>query len=463
MRTSILIADDELNSREGLRKGLETDSRKIDTAADGQEALDKLKERDYDILITDIRMPVMDGMTLLKNAKEHKPGLIVLVLTAYGTIEMAVESMKLGAYNYLTKPVNLDEMELLLDRVEEKLRIELEVEYHRESEKSSTEGFEGIIGQSHTILDLIEQTKQVASSKATVLINGETGTGKELVARALHHLSPRKDHLFVPIHCAALSENLLESELFGHERGAFTGAVKQRKGRFELADRGTLFLDEISEISPSIQVKLLRFLQEKEFERVGGTETISVDVRIVAATNMDLPQLVSEDKFREDLYYRLKVIVLNAPPLRERLDDIPLLVKAFVARFAKENGKGSLQISNEAIQLFKKYPWPGNIRELQGVTESMVILARGDRLEATDVPYEIRQAPGSAASGESNPSFAPNATLAEIEKQKILDSLDRFGGNRTKTAEALGIGRRTLIRKLHDYEKTEPSEENGES
>ncbi|MEW6237317.1 MAG: sigma-54 dependent transcriptional regulator [Candidatus Omnitrophota bacterium] len=446
MRYFILIADDEVNSRDGLRKALESSERKVETAADGAEAYVKFKKQGCDVLITDIRMPEMNGMELLKKVKEEDPSVSVIVLTAYGSIEMAVKAMKLGAYNYLTKPVNLDELEILVEQTLEKRRIELENEYHRESVQPA-EGVEGIIGKSAPMRQLMEQIRQIAPSKANVLITGETGTGKELAARAIHALSPRKDRLFVPIHCAALSENLLESELFGHERGAFTGAIKQRKGRFELADRGTIFLDEISEISESIQVKLLRVLQEKEIERVGGMETITVDIRILAATNSDLQKLVNEGKFREDLYYRLKVITLDLPPLRERPDDIPLLSTAFVDRFAKENGKKPFLIDNDLIALFQQYSWPGNVRELQGVIESMVILAKGDRLRGENAPFEIRR----LAEPEAPPILAGEATLAEIEKKVILQTLEKYAGNRTKTAESLGIGRRTLIRKLHEY------------
>ncbi|HQH70777.1 MAG TPA: sigma-54 dependent transcriptional regulator [bacterium] len=459
MCPSILIADDEINTREGLRKALASDYRKVDTAADGGEALTKLKREDYDVLISDIRMPGLDGMQLLQKTRElgSPPG--VILLTAYGTIEMAVEAMKLGAYNYLTKPVNLDELELLVNQILEKRQIEQEIEYHRERDKA-VEGFEGIVGESPAIQNLIGQIKQIAPTKATVLITGETGTGKELVARAIHNLSPRRHRLFVPIHCAALSENLLESELFGHERGAFTGAIKQKKGRFEQAHQGTIFLDEVSEISAGIQVKLLRVLQEKAFERVGGTETISVDIRILAATNIDLQKLVEEEKFREDLYYRLKVVTLEAPPLRDRAGDISLLTAAFINRYALENGKGTMQISTEALDCLQKYHWPGNVRELQGVLESMVILSRGNRLDLENIPLEIRQEvqPGLSVPA---PALAPgNATLADIEKKVILETLEQYQGNRTKTAEALGIGRRTLIRKLHEYGVTKTSEDN---
>ena len=448
MSHSILIADDEINSREGLQKAILVEGRRVDLAADGVEALERLQAQDYDVLISDIRMPNMGGMELLEKTKAVSPNTDVIMLTAYGSIEMAVRAMRLGAYNYLTKPVNLDELDVMLEQVLNKRRIEQENEYHRESGKTQS-GVGGIIGQSKPIQDLMETIEQVAPSKATVLITGETGSGKELVARAIHDLSPRKDRLFVPIHCAALSENLLESELFGHERGAFTGAVKQRKGRFEIADGGTLFLDEISEISASIQVKLLRVLQEKQFERVGGSETISVDIRIIAATNRSLQALVETGAFREDLYYRLKVITIDAPPLRERQEDIPLLANAFVQQYAKENSKGPIKIDKTAMERLKRHPWPGNVRELQGVIESLVLLARGDMIELKNLPHEIRGEDDDEAPALR--SIDADATLADVEKQVILDALKRHDGNRTKTAEALGIGRRTLIRKLHEY------------
>ena len=457
MTYSILIADDEQNAREGLRRALEEEDRRVDTAYDGADAWEKLQKSSYDILITDVRMPGMDGMSLLEEAKKKDPKLEVIMLTAYGSIEMAVDAMKKGAFHYITKPINLDEVEVLLERVIEKKRIEYENEYHRETARSAP-ALSGIVGKSKAIQHLTELIKQIAPTKATVLITGETGTGKELVARAIHELSPRKDRLFVPIHCAALAENLLESELFGHERGAFTGAVKQRKGRFEIANQGTLFLDEISEIDPGVQVKLLRVLQEKQFERVGGTETIKVDIRIVAATNRDLQQLVDEGSFREDLYYRLRVVSIHVPALRERKEDIPLLTDHFVNHFAREYGKEPPTVSPEVIRIFQQYEWPGNVRELQGVLESMVILARGPQLEKNNIPLEIRN----ESENEENelPAIeAGDATLADIEKRVILETLEKFDGNRTRTAEALGIGRRTLIRKLHEYGVSKSGEE----
>ncbi len=465
MPAKILIADDEVHSREGLKKALEDESRRVDTAADGDEAWNLLNKNSYDVLITDIRMPGKDGMTLLKDAKELDSSLGVIIMTAYGTIEMAVDAMKHGAYNYLTKPVNIDEMEVLADQLLEYRRTQMELEYHREREQQASKGFEGVVGQSKVMQRLMKQIEQIAPSKANVLITGETGTGKELVARAIHNLSPRKNRIFIPIHCAALTENLLESELFGHERGAFTGAVKQRKGRFELADQGTVFLDEISEISQSIQVKLLRVLQEREFERVGGTETIKVDIRILAATNMDLQEMVKNGDFREDLYYRLKVVNIHIPPLRDRLEDIPELTQTFVEQFAKENGRGDLTVSPEIYEIFKKHHWPGNVRELQGVVESMVILTQENRLTKENIPYEIREKAGETVSSSTQePTIEPGeTTLADLEKKVILETLKKFKGNRTKTAEALGIGRRTLIRKLHEYGVGKETDEDEES
>lgn len=447
MNYSILIADDEINAREGLKKALSGDGRRVDVAADGVEAFDLLQKRSYDVLITDIRMPGMDGMQLLEKAKREDPHLEVILLTAYGAIENAVQAIKKGAYDYITKPINLDELEALLERVFEKRRIEQENAYLRELSQPAP-ALRGVVGDGKAIRELIAQIQQIAPTKATVLITGETGTGKELVARAIHDLSPRKDRLFVPIHCAALAENLLESELFGHERGAFTGAIKQRKGRFEIANQGTLFLDEISEISPAIQVKLLRVLQEKQFERVGGSETIKVDIRIIAATNRDLHQMVEEGKFREDLFYRLRVVNAHVPPLRERTEDIPLLVDHFVKLFARENGIEEPDISPDAIKIFQRYSWPGNVRELQGIMESMVILSRGKRLEPSNIPQEIRQDCDAAL---TPPIESGESTLSEVEKRVILEALEKYKGNRTKTAEALGIGRRTLIRKLNEY------------
>lgn len=456
MNLSILIVDDELNAREGLRKALQDDNRRVEIAADGKEAFEKLSKQSFDLMISDIRMPNMGGMELLEKAKAENPEMDIVMLTAYGTIDMAVQAIKKGAYDYLAKPINLDELDTLIDRIVEKQRIQTENQYHREQSKVAFP-LSGIVGNSPAIRTMLDQIQQIAPTNATVLITGETGTGKELVARAIHENSPRKNRLYVPIHCAALAENLLESELFGHERGAFTGAVRQRKGRFEMASHGTLFLDEISEISPSIQVKLLRVLQEKQIERVGGSETIKIDIRIIAATNRNLKKMVDDDKFREDLFYRLRVVTIDVPALRERKDDIPLLVQHFARMYAKENNRKPPAIDEAVIKTFQEYDWPGNVRELQGIMESMVILCRDDRISIENVPQEIRGE--TTVPTNSGPLIAGEATLADLERQAILETLDKFDGNRTRTAEALGIGRRTLIRKLHEYGVSKSSDE----
>jgi DNA-binding NtrC family response regulator len=446
MNNRILIVDDEMNTRDGLRKALERAEWTIETAPDGKEAMEKLQQRSFDLMLTDIRMPRMGGMELLRRAREQWPEMDVIVVTAYGEVKNAVEAMKVGAYDYLQKPIDLDELELKVERLFEQRRLTMENEQlwkeHRERS-----GLARLTGDSAAMHKLFEDIRKVASARTTVLITGETGSGKELVARAIHDLSPRKDRPFWPMHCAAFSETLLESELFGHERGSFTGAIRQKKGRFELADRGTVFLDEISEVSPTTQVKLLRVLQERCFERVGGTETIKVDIRIIAATNADLEERVKQGKFREDLLYRLRVVTLRVPPLRERKEDIPLLTDVFLKQYAAENEIPVPTVDPAVIRAFQAYDWPGNVRELQGYVERMVVMCRNDRITVEDLPPQIggrtEHVPDSILSGD--------VPLSDVEKHVILEALRRNEGNRTKTAEALGIGRRTLIRKLQKY------------
>jgi DNA-binding NtrC family response regulator len=370
----------------------------------------------------------------------------VIVITAYGEVANAVEAMKTGAYDYLQKPVDLDELELKVERLLERRRLSMENERLWQDNRSRS-GLGQLIGESPVMQKLFDDIRQVAPARATVLITGETGSGKELVARAIHDLSPRRDHPFWPMHCAAFPETLLESELFGHERGAFTGAVRQKKGRFELADRGTLFLDEISEISPTTQVKLLRFLQERCFERVGGTDTIRVDIRIIAATNANLDERVKEGKFREDLLYRLQVVTLQVPPLRERREDIPLLTDVFLKRYAAENEIPIPGIDPAVIRAFQAHDWPGNVRELQGYIERMIVMCRGDRITIDNLPPQL----GGRAERPAVSYLSGDVPLSDVEKHVILETLRRNNGNRTKTAEVLGIGRRTLIRKLQEY------------
>jgi len=446
MKSIILIVDDEKNTREGLARALRR-SYEVLIAESGAKALDLLSERPVDVMLSDLRMPGMDGMTLMQRALANSPQLICIMLTAYGNIETAVDAMRHGATDFLTKPVNLEQLEMVLNRVLRSRRAETEnIQLHEQLD--SKFGMEHIIGSSPEMQKIFDTVRQVAASRATVLIQGDSGTGKELIAKAIHQLSPRKNGAFVPVHCAALSSTLLESELFGHEKGSFTGAAERRKGRFELADGGSLFLDEIGEIDASVQVKILRALEERRFERVGGQESIDVDTRLIAATNRDLKKMVAEGTFREDLYYRLYVVVIHLPSLRERKSDIPLLLKHFLDVFNQENGRAIEGFSPDALDLLTAYSWPGNVRELRNVVEQMVVLSRSLRIGVRDLPLQIRDAGGGSVSVESG-------TLDEMEKQAIQQALKEAGGNRTRAAEKLGISRRTLHRKISEYGFTE--------
>lgn len=440
----ILIVDDEKNTREGLVRALKR-SYEVHAAESGAAALELLSEKNVDVMLSDLRMPGMDGMTLIQRALASSPDLICILLTAYGSMETAVEAMRHGATDFLTKPVNLKELELVLERVLRSRRAETENRQLRE-QLDAKYGVENIIGHSPEMQEVFDTVRQVAASRATVLIQGESGTGKELVAKAIHQLSSRKNAAFVPVHCAALSTTLLESELFGHEKGAFTGAAERRRGRFELADGGTLFLDEIGEIDPNVQVKILRALEERNFERVGGQETVEVDTRLVAATNRDLKKMVAEGDFREDLFYRLYVVVITLPPLRERTGDIPLLLKHFLDEFNRENGRDIEGFSADAMDLLASYRWPGNVRELRNVVEQTVVLARAGRIGVRDLPPHIREAGREDATVSTG-----SGTLEDLEKQAIAASLRACGGNRTRAAEQLGISRRTLHRKIAEY------------
>jgi DNA-binding NtrC family response regulator len=444
--STILVVDDEQHTREGLRAGLKGRNREILLAEDAEHALAALHRAKIDLMIADIRMPGMDGMELLQKSKEKYPDTEVVMLTGHGTVEQAVEAMREGAYDYLMKPVNLDELDLLVEKVLEKRRLELSEEFYQRRYPPQP-ALEGMLGVSPQMQAIFERIQQVARSRATVLITGESGTGKELAARAIHQASGRAERRFVPVNCSALTESLLESELFGHERGAFTGAYKQKKGYFEIADGGTIFLDEIAETNSATQVKLLRILETREFERVGGTATIRVDVRLVAATNADLGRLVEQGRFREDLYYRLRVVTIHIPPLRERKEDVPLLIRHFVEELARENGKPSLSIDREAVEVLARQDWPGNVRHLRNTVESLVVLAKADRITLDDLPPEIR-----GSSPQESVIVVPRSIpLKEVERKVILETLKDQKGNRTRTAEVLGIGRRTLIRKLQEY------------
>ncbi|HKL58014.1 MAG TPA: sigma-54 dependent transcriptional regulator, partial [Sphaerochaeta sp.] len=405
-------------------------------------------KKDVDLVITDLRMPNLSGEQLLQKISAAYPRLPVIILTGHGTIETAVDAMRKGAIDFFTKPVELDRLSLVVKKAlsttdlyaeHEKLKAEV-------ATLKARNRYDRIVGKSQKMVALMETVAQVAPTRASVLITGDSGVGKELVADAIHELGNRSKGPFIKVHCAALSESLLESELFGHEKGSFTGAISQKKGRFELADGGTIFLDEIGEIDASTQVKLLRVLQERSFERVGGEKSITVDVRIVCATNRDLLKEIEKGNFREDLYYRLNVVHLDVPPLRERKDDIPLLMTSFLSQFNLENGKSLEGFSNEAKRALLSYDWPGNIRELRNSIESAVVLSRSSVIEAEDLPPSVRLTDKSAQL-----SLEVGITLAEAEKQLILSTLVMNGGNKTRSAETLGIGRKTLHRKLQEY------------
>ena len=442
----ILVVDDEKNSREGLGRALQRNYEVL-LAENGQRALDVLASSHVDILLSDVRMPGMDGLTLLQRALARAPQPVCIMLTAYGTIELAVEAMRRGAYDFMTKPINLDRLDMMLKRALHTRDIEAENRNLHE-QLDSKHGFAEIIGQSPAMQEVFDTVRQVSASRATVLIQGESGTGKELVARAIHRLSPRAKGPLISVHCAALSTTLLESELFGHEKGAFTGANERRAGRFEMSDGGTLFLDEISEIDASVQVKILRVLEERRFERVGGSTPIDIDVRLVAATNKDLRAMVADGKFREDLFFRLFVVVITLPPLRERSGDIPLLAQHFINVYAKDNGKTIEGLTPDAMDVLSSYAWPGNVRELRNTIERMVVMARGNRLTVRDLPQQVRE--NAPASTPSSPGRG-YLSLEETEKTLIIKALKVHGGNRTKAAEELGISRRTLHRKLNEY------------
>jgi len=440
----ILIVDDEKNTREGLSRALR-DEYAVATVENGQKALEWLEIHQADVVLSDLRMPGMDGMTLLSRLLTRDPRPILILLTAYGNIETAVEAMKRGAYDFLAKPVNLDRLDLLLKRALAERRLGDENQ-RLKAQLGSRAGFENILGTSAAMQEVFNIIRQAAPTRATVLIEGESGTGKELAARALHQCSPRAEGPFIPVHCAALSPTLLESELFGHEKGAFTGAHERRRGRFELADGGTLFLDEIGEIDAALQVKILRVLEERRFERVGGSQTVNVDVRLVAATNQDLKALVEKGRFREDLFYRLYVVNLTLPPLREREGDIALLAQHYLTQLAGENHKKEAGFTTEAMDALTAYPWPGNVRELRNVIERMVVLGTGKKLTVRDLPASIRP-----VRGRQRPASKAGSRLRDTERQLLEEALHRHGGNRTQAALDLGISRRTLHRKLNEF------------
>lgn len=451
----ILIVDDDRNTREGLQRALKF-TYDVRLAADAKMAESELAYGDVEVMLTDVRMPGMNGLELLKFTKQKYPKVACVVFTAYGNIEIAVDAMKHGAADFLTKPVNLDHVDMVLDRVFKSKELEntnqqlADKNKELEQQLDKKYGMENIIGNAESMQPVFDIIRDAAPTLATVLITGPSGTGKELVAHAIHHLSTRAKKPFIAVNCAALTPTLLESELFGHEKGAFTGADSLRKGRFELASGGTLFLDEIGEIDMATQVKLLRVLESRTFERVGGNETIETDIRLIAATNKDLHALIAEGKFREDLFYRLDVVDIQLPPLSERNSDIPAMCDAFIKECAKRNGKNVTGITAEAVNILSAYNWPGNVRELRNTIEKMVVLAHGDKLSARDVPPQIRNAIGPAAVPAAR-AAKQEGSLASIERDKILASLKKHDGNKTRAAMELGISRRTLHRKINEY------------
>ena len=448
-RERILIVEDEAHARAALAELLRDAGYVVESAADGFKALPKLQEFGPDLLLTDFRMPGMDGLELMRRARDFDPEIAAVVTTASGDVETAVSAMRQGASDYLAKPLNMDELEIVLDRALERRRLRREAGQLR-ARLSERHRLTGLVGSSPAMQKVYETVLQVAPSRASVIISGESGTGKELIAAAIHEHSPRAARPFIKLHCAALAETLLESELFGHERGSFTGAAGRREGRFRQADGGTLFLDEIGEISPAIQVKLLRFLQEREFERVGGNETIKVDVRIVAATNRDLLALVREGKFREDLYYRLNVVSIEMPPLRARPGDIPLLATHFLRKYASENGKEILGFSDDALSVLVHYAWPGNVRELENAVERAVVVCRGHEIRVEDLVPTIASQATSPPIGSLLP-VVPGASMADLEHYAIIKTLEHVGGSTTRAAEILGISPRTIQYRLREY------------
>jgi len=436
----ILVVDDEQNIRRMLNRVLSSEGFIVKEAINGLEALKRLEEEDYSLVLLDLKMPGLNGIETLKKIRELDINLPIIMISAYGSISEAVEAMKLGALDYLIKPFDIEELKIIVERAIKQYELRVENIYYREEEEKRF-NFDEIIGKSKAIKRVLEMVKSVSVTPATVLITGESGTGKELIARAIHKNSPGNKNPFVVVNCVAFSSHLLESELFGHEKGAFTGAISKRIGRFEMAKGGTIFLDEIGEVDPVIQTKLLRFLQEKEFERVGSSKSIKVDVRILSATNLDLKKKAEDNNFRQDLYYRLNVFNIEVPPLRERKEDIPLLVEHFIHKYDKILNKKVEEISPQAMELLLNYDYPGNIRELENILERSMIMAKNNIMDETYFAFINKE------------NFSEKkGTLKEVEKELIIKYLIQNKSNRTKTAELLGISRRNLQNKIKEYQ-----------
>ncbi|MFP4190713.1 MAG: sigma-54-dependent transcriptional regulator [Candidatus Hydrogenedentota bacterium] len=447
-KSRILIIDDDALMREYVEEALTRAGHACETVGNGREGVQLVRDRAFDLVVTDLKMTPMDGLEVLQAIQKESPDTRCIVMTAYGTVETAVQALKDGAEDYILKPFAPDELEVAVSKALERARMKQENRYLRE-EVNRPYDVAAMVGDSPAMREVYEQVQRVANSRATVLVRGESGTGKELVARALHYRSPRANKPFVKVNCAALSAGLLESELFGHEKGAFTGAHDRKIGRFELADEGTLLLDEVSEISLELQPKLLRALQEREFERVGGNRSIQVDTRIVSTSNRDLEEAVEQSEFREDLFFRLNVITIRIPPLRERKEDIPGLIHHFLARFAAENGRHIQGFSKDAEAALMDYDWPGNVRELQNAVERAVVLSTSRTLEPRHFALESPTRKRAAGDGMFSVPFG--SSVADMEKELILSTLERCHQNRSQAAQVLGISVRTLRNKLHEY------------
>jgi two-component system response regulator HydG len=450
-KATVLVVDDDEGHLSVVKTVIKSWGYDVEGADDGTKAVEKAKERPFDLIVMDIRMAEMSGIEALKVIKEYNPAIPILIMTAYSSVESAVEALKEGAYDYLTKPLDFDVLKLTLERALDHTSLRVE-NLELKKKLRSSHDLTNIIGKSQPMKELIEMVAMVAPSEATALITGESGTGKELIARSIHYNSSRKEGPLVTVNCAALTETLLESELFGHEKGAFTGADRRREGRFMQANKGTIFLDEIGEMSSVMQAKLLRVIQDREIQRVGSDFTLKVDVRILAATNRELQEDVSAGKFREDLYYRLNVVTIRVPPLRERVEDIPLLAQHFLETYARKNKKRIKGFTPLAMDMFLKYDWPGNVRELENAMERAVILGPGDYITEKELPLSITKAYPHAEEIDRPPTVDREPqSLEEAEKEAVLTALEAAGGNKSETARVLGITRKTLHKKLQKY------------
>jgi two-component system response regulator HydG len=448
MNPKVLVVDDDPAHRRMIEAVLSTEGYEVHQADDGARAIEAVKERFYDLVIMDVRMSKVGGIEALQKIKEISPGIPIIIMTAYASVGTAVDALKSGAFDYLTKPLDIEELKILVGKALRFHQLEQENIFLKERLNDRFD-FSHIIGRSPAMKALFETMALVAPSEATVLIAGESGTGKELIANAIHQNSPRKEHPFIKVNCAALPETLLESELFGHEKGAFTGATARKQGRFQLAHQSSIFLDEIAEMAPTTQAKILRVLQEREFEPLGSTHTLKTDTRVIAASNKNLEEEIHRGRFREDLYYRINVVTLQVPPLRERREDIPLLADFFLKHYAEKNHRLIKGFTPRAMDLLMRHGWPGNVRELENVVERAVIMARGDMITPSEFPDDLRQ--GDVDVQESGVDLTPGRSLKDVEKEMILRTLEETGGNRTHAARILGISRRTLQLKLKEY------------